>query len=110
MTKEPTCEQSGVMTYTCACGQTKEEQIPATGHEYDSVVTPPTATEGGYTTHTCKNCGHSYVDSFTDPTGGSVVPPTGPVDDGITQIFWISVVMLAALVLGKALLNKKTIQ
>ena len=110
VTKEPTCEQSGVMSYTCACGQTKEEQIPATGHEYDSVVTPPTATEGGYTTHTCKNCGHSYVDSFTDPTGGSVVPPTGPVDDGITQIFWISVVMLAALVLGKALLNKKTIQ
>ena len=36
-------------------------------HSYDSVVTPPTETERGYTTHTCSRCHDSYVDSYTDP-------------------------------------------
>ena len=35
-------------------------------HSYTSVVTPPTFTEQGYTTHTC-SCGDSYVDSYTGP-------------------------------------------
>ncbi len=43
--------------------------IPALGHAYEDVVTAPTATEQGYTTHTCTTCGDSYVDSYTDPTG-----------------------------------------
>lgn len=41
----------------------------AAGHSYKSVVTPPTCTTKGYTTHTCEECGDSYVDSYTDPTG-----------------------------------------
>ena len=32
-------------------------------HHYTDVVTPPTCTEQGYTTHTCE-CGDSYVDTF----------------------------------------------
>ena len=32
------------------------------------MVTPPTCTEKGYTTHTC-SCGDSYVDSYVDATG-----------------------------------------
>lgn len=40
-------------------------------HDYDSVVTPPTCTESGYTTHTCANCGNSYVDSEVPATGHS---------------------------------------
>ena len=39
------------------------------GHNYVSVVTPPTCEDPGYTTHTCSECGHSYVDTYTDPTG-----------------------------------------
>ncbi len=38
-------------------------------HEYEAVVTPATCTEGGYTTFTCKLCGKSYVDEYTEPTG-----------------------------------------
>ena len=35
VTTEPACETTGVMTYTCAtCGETKTEEIPATGHNY----------------------------------------------------------------------------
>ena len=40
-------------------------------HDYDSVVTPPTCTESGYTTHTCANCGNIYVDSEVPATGHS---------------------------------------
>ena len=38
----------------------------ANDHSYTAVVTAPTCTEGGYTTHTCTECGDSYVDSYTD--------------------------------------------
>lgn len=37
-------------------------------HAYSEVVTPPTCTEGGYTTYTC-SCGDTYVDNQTDPLG-----------------------------------------
>lgn len=36
-------------------------------HEYESVVTEPTCTSGGYTTYTCTGCGHSYIANETDP-------------------------------------------
>ncbi len=44
-------------------------------HNYKSVVTPPTTTERGYTTHICSTCGYSYVDSYVDVV---VEKPTGP--------------------------------
>ena len=37
-------------------------------HSYKDVVTAPTCTEKGYTTHTCA-CGDSYVDTYTDALG-----------------------------------------
>ena len=37
-------------------------------HSYKAVVTAPTCTEKGYTTHTCA-CGDSYVDAYTDALG-----------------------------------------
>ena len=42
----------------------------ATAHEhsYTAVVTAPTCTEKGYTTHTCA-CGDSYVDTYVDALG-----------------------------------------
>ena len=46
--------------------------IAALGHSYESVVTEPTYTSQGYTTHTCFNCGDSYVDNYTAP----LVPET----------------------------------
>ena len=39
-------------------------------HSYTAVVTPPTCTEQGFTTHTC-TCGDSYVDTYTQATGHS---------------------------------------
>ena len=37
-------------------------------HSYKAVVTAPTCTSKGYTTHTC-SCGDSYVDTYTDALG-----------------------------------------
>ena len=43
-------------------------QETAHEHSYTAVVTAPTCTEKGYTTHTC-SCGDSYVDTYTDALG-----------------------------------------
>ncbi len=72
---EATCETAGSYDSVVYCATCNEEisreeiTIEALGHTYTSVVTPPTATAQGYTTHTCSRCGDSYVDSYTDPTG-----------------------------------------
>ena len=71
MTKQPTETETGVKAFTCTrCGETKTEIIPALSHEhsYKAVVTAPTCTAKGYTTHTCA-CGDSYVDTYTDALG-----------------------------------------
>ena len=38
-------------------------------HIYYSVVTAPTCTDDGYTTHTCTLCGHSYTDGYQPANG-----------------------------------------
>ena len=47
--------------------QTVTVQVPE--HNYIATVVEPTCTEQGYTLYTCSNCGASYQDNYTDPTG-----------------------------------------
>ncbi len=64
------CEIEGQEERTCSvCGEVETRVIPALIHDYESVVTAPTCGNGGYTTHTCNSCGHTYQDNYTDPTG-----------------------------------------
>ena len=66
----PTCTQAGYTTYTCECGEFyTDNEVSATGHNYESVVTLPTCAEDGYTTYTCSVCTHSYTADPTDATG-----------------------------------------
>ena len=44
-------------------------QIDICTHSYTAAITKPTCTAGGYTTYTCKNCGHSYVADQTAALG-----------------------------------------
>ena len=69
--KAPTCTAIGWEAYeTCSrCDYTTYVEIPATGHDYKSVVTAPTCEAQGYTTHTCQTCGDSYVDSYVNALG-----------------------------------------
>lgn len=69
VTKEPTCTEEGVITFTCDCGESYTEAIPMREHSYEAVVTEPTCEEMGYTTYTCKDCGHSYVGDYQNPKG-----------------------------------------
>lgn len=45
------------------------DKIGMCDHEYSSVITEPTCTEQGYTTHACSVCGDSYVDTYVDALG-----------------------------------------
>lgn len=56
---------TGSCTYTFYAVWQKEEH----SHSYLSVVTAPTCTEQGYTTHLCTTCGDSYVDTYVDELG-----------------------------------------
>ena len=58
-TKYANYSSSSYATFKC---------VEAHEHSYTAVVTPPTCTEKGYTTHTC-SCGDSYVDTYTDALG-----------------------------------------
>ena len=64
-----TCTQIGQEKRVCSCGEFEVRDIPATGHSYTPVVTNPNCTEDGFTTHTCANCGDSYVDTNVQATG-----------------------------------------
>ena len=56
---------------TCTvCGTELEAAL---GHEYGHVVTSPTCTNAGYTTHTCSRCGDSYTDTPVDALGHTEV-------------------------------------
>lgn len=69
ITKEPSCVESGSKTYTCTCGDTYTETIPATNHP-NATTDPgkaPTATDVGYTEGKyCPDCkiwieGHTEI-------------------------------------------------
>ena len=66
VTKPATCTENGVRTYTCECGDSYTETIPATGHNYgDFVVTKSaTCTEDGVKTKTCANCNDKITESI----------------------------------------------
>ena len=60
--------------------QTPKPDCSTTGHSYVTTVKNPTCTEGGYSTHVCSACGHSYTDGETAALGhkyaDTVVAPT----------------------------------
>ncbi len=69
-TKAATCTEDGVETSYCSrCDATMTCVVEAIGHSFDAVVTAPTCTAGGFTTHTCKNCNYSYIDNRVDALG-----------------------------------------
>ena len=80
--KEATETETGLAKRSCKrCKEEETKSIPTTDHvhKYTEVVTEPTCTEKGYTTHTCAY-GDSYVDTYTNALGHDyeekVFPPT----------------------------------
>ena len=108
VTKEPTCTEAGVKTYTCTtCGATKTEAIAALGHVWGAYTVTEHAVNGndGEKTRTCSRCdttesapllykfylgiesgstvdmtvGEDYTAVFTMPAAGGTVN-TGSID------------------------------
>ena len=72
--------KEGEKLFTCTvCKATKTQAIPTLDHvhNYEETVeiTPPTCTEDGYTTHTCR-CGDSKVDSEVKAPGHTMSEAT----------------------------------
>ena len=71
----PTCTDTGLTegSHCSRCDhKVAQEEVPATGHRYEAVVTAPTCTEAGYTTYTCV-CGDTYTDDEVEALGHNYV-------------------------------------
>ena len=81
VTTEPGCETKGEKTFTCSCGDSYTEEIPAIGHKWNGGVETkaPTCNDAGEKTYTCQNdgshtkteavakLGHQYDEGVVDP-------------------------------------------
>lgn len=69
ITREATCGEDGVKTYTCTeCGETKTETIPKTEkHTFDKgkVTQEATCHKEGIRTYTCTVCGQTKTESIS---------------------------------------------
>lgn len=70
VTKEPTCTEDGVKTFTCTtanCGETFTVDVPAAGHSMGQWVTTKdaTCTESGAAESECINAGCDFKDTMT---------------------------------------------
>lgn len=75
VTTVATCESAGVKTFTCSCGDSYTESIPATGHSYGEWVTTklPTVNSEGTKQRTCKNCQKTETQSVAKLSADAVV-------------------------------------
>jgi hypothetical protein len=84
VTKEPTCTEAGVKTYTCTtCGATKTEAIAALGHVWGAYTVIEHAVNGndGEKTRTCSRCNATENEKipykfYLGVTSGSTVDMT----------------------------------
>ena len=78
---ESTCIEQGSMAYykceVCSAFfadeeclteiKTEDTILPFSDHNYETVITPPTPTEQGFTTYICSVCDYLYVSDYTGP-------------------------------------------
>ena len=78
VTKQPTCTEEGVKTYTCECGATKTEAIAAAGHKYSAEWSKDETNHW----HECTVC-HAKTDIAGHAWGSGVVTrPATCTEDG----------------------------
>ncbi len=66
VTTPATCLTAGVMTFTCSCGDSYTETIPALGHDIiNHAAQAPTATEVGWNAYeTCSRCDYTTYEEL----------------------------------------------
>lgn len=56
------CTTDSVITYSCTCGNSKQETVPAPGHDMkDGAIKKPTCTEPGEQTKRCSRCSYALI-------------------------------------------------
>lgn len=70
VTKEPTCVEEGIKTFTCSCGNKYTEQIEMVAHSYDTdiITKVNTCTEKGIRLISCSVCNDTYEEEI-EPLG-----------------------------------------
>lgn len=69
VTKEPTCTETGIKTFTCECGNTYTEELSKTEHVYTKEITKEaTCSEPGIITYTCV-CGEELESEVIEAYG-----------------------------------------
>lgn len=65
VTTAATCTEAGEKTFTCVCGATKKEEIPATGHSWgEPEVTYAANGQDGEKVYTCTVCSESKKEAI----------------------------------------------
>lgn len=94
--KDATCTEDGYVTYTCECGDSYTETVPATGHSYvDGVCEHCGEADPDYV----PECEHNYVDGVCTNCGEAdpdYNPETGSLN--VMAIALIAVMSLTAVV------------
>lgn len=82
VTKEASCKETGIMTYTCSCGETKEDTIPLVEHTYATISEiPATCISYRSVTFKCSVCEDEYTHEFVEEGYGEHIYI--PMDDSI---------------------------
>ena len=96
VTKEATCLEKGIMTYTCSCGSFYLEEIPLKEHNWSVWVrvSDPTADENGYDERYCSAC-HSKETKIikalvNEETGVEIIYSNEFPDDTILEVSKVS--------------------
>ena len=79
VTTEPTCIDKGVRTYTCVCGATRTEEIPATGEH--NVDTEHWVTDDTSHWHACTTEGCTYTEDKAEHSFGEGTVTKEPACD-----------------------------
>lgn len=70
VTTAATCASAGVKTFTCSCGKSRTEAIPATGHSMKTDSTPASCTDAGKSKTYCTACGYVESEKATEGAKG----------------------------------------
>ena len=82
ITKQPTCTETGIKTYTCTCGGTKTESVPVIPHTGKTTITKATASKDGKIETTCSVCGQTLSTTVIPKASSVKLSATSYTYDG----------------------------